>query len=183
MNIPWDDIEGLFPRAQDGVFTALRDVGVPLMDLTNEVRFCYAMANLAHESGGFQWLKEMGGDAYFTKLYEGRKDLGNTQPGDGARFCGRGIIQVTGRANYTACADYTAINCVTFPELLERPVEACQSAAWYWQTRKYKNMSMNDWCDRRDFNRIVKMINGGTRGLSNRKKYLGLISKVMGVRL
>jgi putative chitinase len=183
MNIPWNDIEALFPRAQDGVFIALRDVGVPLMALTNEVRFCYAMANLLHETGGFQWLKELGGDKYFTKLYENRKDLGNNQPGDGARFLGRGLIHVTGRANYTACAEYTGINCLNYPELLERPVEACQSTAWYWQTRTYKNLSMNDWCDRRDFTRIVKMINGGVNGMSNRKKYLGQLCNVMGVKL
>jgi putative chitinase len=183
MRIPWDDLESLFPRAKDGVFLALRDIGVPLMELTNEVRFCYCMANLAHETGGFQHLKELGGDAYFTKLYENRKDLGNTHPGDGARFPGRGLIHVTGRYNYTQCAEYTKINCVTFPELLERPVEATQSTAWYWMTKEYKELTMNDWCDRREFVRVRRMINGGTNGLQNTKKYLSMISKVMGVRL
>jgi putative chitinase len=183
MNIPWSELEALFPRAQDGVFIALRDVGVPLMELTNEVRFCYAMANLLHETGGFQWLKEIGGDKYFTKLYEGRRSLGNNQPGDGARFCGRGLIHVTGRANYTACAEYTGIDCVNRPELLEQPVEACQSTAWYWQTRTYKNLSMNEWCDRRDFMRIVRMINGGTNGLRNRHRYLYQVADVVGLRI
>jgi putative chitinase len=183
VKIPWNDIEALFPRAKDGVFVALRDVGVPLMQLTNEVRFCYCLANLATESGGFQWLKELGGDKYFIKVYEGRKDLGNNQPGDGAKFCGRGLIQVTGRHNYQMCADYTKINCVNFPELLEKPEEACQSTAWYWMTRTHKNLTMNDWCDRRDFNRVVKMINGALNGLASRKQHLAQISNVMGVRL
>jgi putative chitinase len=183
MNILWDKIEALFPRAQDGVFIALRDIGVPLMELRNEQRFCYCIAQLAHETGGFQWLRELGGEDYFTKLYENRGDLGNNQPGDGAKFPGRGLIHVTGRANYTACADYTKIDCVNHPELLENPVEACQSAAWYWQTKKYQNLSINDWCDRRDFVRVTKMINGGTRGLSNRRKYLMQISGIIGVRL
>lgn len=178
MNIPWTEIEALFPRAKDGVFIAMRDVGIPLMDLSNDVRFCYAMAQLAHETGGFQYLKELGGPKYFTKLYEGRRDLGNTEPGDGIKYCGRGLIHVTGRYNYTQCAEYTGIDCLNRPELLEQPVEAVQSTAWYWMTR-----DLNKLCDGRDFVKLTRKINGGTNGLANRRKYLSQISGIMGVRL
>lgn len=177
MNIPWDEVEMLYPRAQDGVLVALRDVGVSLMELTSEVRFCYAMAQFAHETGGFAWLKELGDDRYFRR-YEGRKDLGNVLPGDGIKYPGRGLIHVTGKSNYMECAEWTGLDCVKYPEILEEPVAACQSTAWYWMTR-----NLNDLCDRREFKRLTKKINGGYTGYSGRLRRLAQISEVMGVQL
>ena len=177
MNIPWDEVEALYPSAKDGVLVALRDVGVALMELTSDVRFCYAMAQLAYETGGFVWLKELG-DARYFRRYEGRRDLGNTAVGDGIRYHGRGLIQVTGKSNYLECAEWTGLDCVNHPEILEQPIAACQSAAWYWMTR-----NLNDLCDRREFKRLTKRINGGYNGYTGRLKRLAQISEVMGVRL
>lgn len=67
--------------------------------------------------------------------YEGRKDLGNTQPGDGIRFKGRGLIQITGRANYKQISDATGIDFYNHPDWLELPQWATMSACWWWQNR------------------------------------------------
>ena len=70
--------------------------------INTRLRQATFLAQIGHESGALVYVKELGGPSYFAK-YDGRKDLGNTQPGDGAKFCGRGLIQVTGRANYAKC--------------------------------------------------------------------------------
>ena len=80
------------------------------------LRISHFMAQIEHESGGFKYLKELGNDAYFSK-YEGRKDLGNTEAGDGIKFKGRGYIQITGRANYTVLSKDTRIDFLNNPKL------------------------------------------------------------------
>lgn len=123
------------------------------------------LAQLAHESGSFRYVKELASG----EAYEGRKDLGNTEHGDGVRYKGRGLIQITGRANYAACS--VALfghpsRLLTEPELLEQPESACRSAAWFWHSRK-----LSDLADVDDFIRITKRINGGTNGLADRQAY------------
>jgi len=79
----------------------------------------YVMATAEHETGDtFAPIKEVGGPAYFTENYEGRDDLGNTQTGDGAKFCGRGLVQLTGRMNYMKYAQITGRDLVGNPDLL-----------------------------------------------------------------
>lgn len=117
------------------------------------------LAQVAHESGCFKWLLEIAsGDAY-----EGRSDLGNVQPGDGRRFKGRGLIQITGRANYAACGAALGLDLLAHPELLEEPVNACRSAGWFWKTR-----GLNGLADIDQFEAITKRINGGLNGLADR---------------
>jgi len=67
--------------------------------------------------------------------YEYRKDLGNIYPGDGVKFKGRGLIQITGRSNYTAAAKALGIDCINHPELLEQPEWAVKSACWWWENK------------------------------------------------
>lgn len=91
------------------------------------------IANLAHESAHFNRVNEYGTG----EQYEGRKDLGNIYPGDGKRFEGRGLIQITGRINYKACslALLSDLSLLTYPQLLEMPRMAALSAGWFWNTK------------------------------------------------
>jgi putative chitinase len=109
-------------------------------------------------------------------IYGNRAELGNTQIGDGGKFSGRGVIQLTGRANYTAFA-----NAVGKPEILDNPSlvatpeYACLSAGWYWNTRR-----LNSLADSGDYISMTKRINGATLGLNDRiakiKKALIILS-------
>lgn len=120
------------------------------------------LAQVAHESGQLRWLREFAtGDEY-----EGRKDLGNTHEGDGRLFKGRGLLQVTGRANYVSVAAALNLDCVNHPELLEQPENACQTAAWWWNDR-----GLNELADIDAFERITRRINGGTNGIDERRMY------------
>lgn len=131
------------------------------------------IAQLAHESGSFRYVREIASG----KAYEGRVDLGNTEPGDGVRFKGRGLIQITGRANYQACsvALFGDDRLVASPVLLETPPEACRSAAWFWKSR-----SLNNLADLGKFLSITKRINGGTNGLADREAYYKRAKEVLG---
>ena len=120
------------------------------------------LAQIAHESGEFRYLHEIASGV----TYEGRKDLGNTEPGDGVRFKGRGFIQITGRANYQLISNDLGIDFVSSPELLELPEYAVESAGWFWDKKK-----LNRLADIGDFVLITKRINGGTNGLLNREEY------------
>lgn len=120
------------------------------------------IAQLAHESGGFMYDEEIASGA----AYEGRADLGNTQPGDGERFKGRGFIQVTGRANYEAAGKALGLDLVNHPELASLPQNASRIAAWYWSSR-----DINQIADRGDVVGVTQAINGGENGLADRQAY------------
>ncbi|MCD9028468.1 LysM peptidoglycan-binding domain-containing protein [Luteimonas sp. BDR2-5] len=120
------------------------------------------IAQLAHESGGFRYLEEIASGA----AYEGRADLGNTQPGDGVRYKGRGYIQVTGRHNYTQAGRALGLDLVNNPGLAAQPENAARIAAWYWNSR-----NINAAADRGDFVQVTRLINGGTNGLADRQNY------------
>jgi putative chitinase len=130
-------------------------------DINTPRRAAMAVAQWAHESDHFKTATEYAsGDAY-----EGRADLGNKQKGDGRRFKGRGRIQITGRANYEAIAKALDIDCVNNPDLLaESPNSELASGQWW------KLNECNAFCDRDDFLGLTKRINGGTRGLDDRKR-------------
>lgn len=120
------------------------------------------LAQLAEESAGFTAMREYASGAE----YEGRASLGNTQPGDGVRFKGRGFIQITGRSNYTAAGSALGLDLVNNPELAETTENAARIAAWYWKTR-----NITPPADQGDFVRVTKLINGGTNGLAQRQEY------------
>lgn len=135
-------------------------------EINTPLRISHFMAQLHHESGGFKYLKELGNSAYFNK-YEGRKDLGNTVKGDGAKFKGRGYIQITGRANYTELSKALNIDFVNNPELLEQEANAMLSALWFWDKKK-----LNIFADEDNISTITKRINGGFNGIQERKELL-----------
>ena len=117
------------------------------------------LAQVCHESGSLRYVRELASGA----AYEGRVDLGNVQPGDGVRFKGRGLIQITGRANYRQCGQALGMPLEVSPELLEQVEAACRSAAWFWQSRR-----LNDLADAGDFRAITRRINGGVNGYADR---------------
>lgn len=97
------------------------------------------------------------------KVYGGRADLGNTEEGDGWRFSGKGLIQLTGRNNFKTCGDALGVDLTAHPELLLEPKYACLSAGWFWNKR-----GLNSLADAEDWTTITKRINGGTLGLEDR---------------
>ena len=121
------------------------------------------LAQIGHESGGLHWSVEIWGPTEAQRRYEGRRDLGNVQIGDGYRFRGRGLIQTTGRANYVATGKALGVDLIAKPELLAQPELAARSAAWYWKSR-----NLNALADAGDFERITRKINGGLNGQAER---------------
>lgn len=131
--------------------------------INTPLRMAHYLAQIAHESGELRYTKELASG----KAYEGRKSLGNTQPGDGVRFKGRGLIQITGRANYSAYANYCGFDVVRCPELLERPLGATKSSMWVFDT-----FGCNELADKDNLKAIRRKINGGYNGLAACEKYL-----------
>ena len=121
------------------------------------------IAQIGHESGQLQYVREIWGPTAAQLRYEGRADLGNTVTGDGSRYRGRGLIQITGRANYAACGEALGIDLINHPELLEQPQYACLSAAWFWAMK-----GLNTLADAGEFNTVTRRINGGLNGLADR---------------
>ena len=131
--------------------------------INTPARIAAFLSQIGHESGGLRYVREIWGPTAAQARYEGRKDLGNTQPGDGKRFMGRGLIQITGRANYIAVGNALGIDAVGNPEALESPLYASLSAGWFWDVRK-----LNMLADARDMRTITRLINGGYNGLEDR---------------
>lgn len=136
----------------------------PRYEITTERRLEHFLAQALHEADGFRTLQEYASG----QAYEGRKDLGNTQRGDGKRFKGRGIFQTTGRTNYAAAGKVMGIDAINKPELLATPRYAVWSACIYWQSRK-----LNQFADLDDHKTITRKINGGLNGYADRLIYLG----------
>lgn len=137
--------------------------GMQAYQIDTTLRENHFLAQIAHESGEFRYLKEIASG----RAYEGRMDLGNNQQGDGIRFKGRGLIQITGRTNYAHLSRDLGMDFLAQPVLLETPEYACLSAAWFWNSK-----NLNVWADKDDFLTITKRINGGTNGLEDRQMYL-----------
>jgi predicted chitinase len=128
------------------------------------------LAQLAHESGQFRYMEEIASGA----AYEGRRDLGNTQPGDGRRYKGRGPIQLTGRANYRAAGKALGIDLENNPTRASDPDVAFRIAAWYWSSR-----NLNQYADAGNFSAITYRINGGYNGAADRNRYYATAMNVL----
>lgn len=145
---------------------------MPRYQINTNKRIAAFIAQVAHESGSFRYCKELASGT----SYEGRKDLGNTEPGDGVKFKGRGLIQVTGRTNYRACsiALFGDLRLLDNPDTLAVPKYAVESACWFWNTR-----DLNALADLGKFETITKRINGGTNGLTERKLFYNRALKLL----
>ena len=140
--------------------------------INTPLRMAHYLAQIAHESGELRYTKELASG----RAYEGRKDLGNTQQGDGVKYKGRGLIQITGRANYSAYANYCGFDVVRCPELLERPLGATKSSMWVFQ-----KFGCNELADADNLKAIRKRINGGFNGLAQCEVYLERAKKALKV--
>lgn len=137
-------------------------------EVETRLRLCHFLAQAAHETDGFRTLEEYGGPAWFIR-YEGRRDLGNLQAGDGLRYHGRGIFQLTGRTNYSRYGDILGIDLEADPERAKEPEVSLSVAFAYWTER-----DINPAADADDIERVTKLINGGRTGLAERARYLKL---------
>lgn len=135
-------------------------------EIDSKERQAAFLAQIAHESGELRYTREIWGPTEAQKRYEGRKDLGNTQAGDGEKYKGRGLIQVTGRNNYQKCGRALDLPLEAKPQLLEQPEHASMSAAWFFGTH-----GCNELADEDNFEAITREINGGLTGWPDRVKY------------
>ncbi|HWL27960.1 MAG TPA: glycoside hydrolase family 19 protein [Burkholderiaceae bacterium] len=133
--------------------------------IVSMTRIAAFLAQIGHESVSFTHTVEIWGPTAAQKRYEGRIDLGNTQPGDGSRYRGRGLIQITGRDNYQRLQDILGAEVVDKPQMLEQKYLAARSAAWWWAYH-----GCNELADSGDFRALTKRINGGYTGLEDRTR-------------
>lgn len=179
---------------------------LPDYEINTPERIAAFIAQCAHESGGFTALKENLNykaaslrklfpkyfpddaianhyaslpnkqEAIANRIYANRMGNGDEASGDGYRFCGRGLIQLTGRDNYTFFAGSLEISVEEATEYLATFEGAAQSACWFWETNK-----LNQWADKGDIVTLTKRINGGTIGLEDRIKHYEHALHVLGV--
>jgi putative chitinase len=156
-------------RSQAGVFVSPLKSAMAHYHIITPKRIAAFLAQVGHESGQLQYVRELGSAQYLSKYDTGTlaARLGNTpEPdGDGQRFRGRGLIQITGRNNYRQCSLglFGDERLLASPELLEQPQWAAESAAWFWEQN-----GLNELADRDQFNSITRRINGGLNGLQDR---------------
>jgi len=175
---------------------------LPDYDINTPERVAAFVAQCAHESGEFRVLKENLNyravtlrkvfPKYFpndqlaaqyagkqemiaNKVYANRMGNGDEASGDGFRYCGRGLIQLTGKNNYQNFADSIETPVEELPEYLATFEGAVQSACWFWETN-----NLNQWADKGDILTLTKRINGGTIGLEDRIKHYNHALHVLG---
>ena len=161
-----------------GVFVPVLNAAMVRYQIIGPKRVAAFIAQIGHESGQFRYLRELGNDQYLSKYDTGSlaKRLGNTPEadGDGQKYRGRGLIQITGRANYMTCGEALALDLLKQPELLEKPQHACMSAAWFWATK-----GLNTLADAGQFDKITQRINGGQNGAADRQVLYARALKVL----
>jgi len=161
-------------RERATAFLIPLNLWMPTYGIDTPARQASFLSQVAHETSQLRFLRELWGPTEQQKRYEGRKDLGNTQPGDGSRFRGRGLIQTTGRANYAACGNALGVDLLAHPELLETPEYAVRSACLFWLMR-----GLNALADTGDQVAVTKRVNGGTNGLAERLAFFKVAAKVL----
>lgn len=145
-------------------------------DIRTPIRRAAFLSQVGHESGGLRYTREIWGPTPAQLRYEGRVDLGNVHPGDGKRYLGRGLIQITGRANYGAAGRALGLDLINRPELLEERDMAAAVSGWWWQSH-----GCNELADAGNTRALTLRINGGLNGLSDRLALYAKASKAFGV--
>jgi putative chitinase len=176
------DLQQIMPRLPQ----AKRQLYLPFMNRIMEIyeidtplRASAFLAQIAHESGELKFMEEIWGPTAQQKKYEPPSDvasrLGNTQPGDGFRYRGRGPIQITGRANYKKYGDLLGVDLIGNPDLAATPQFAFSTAGLFWKLN-----GLNELADVQDFTTITKRINGGLNGLAERERYYEIAKNALG---
>ena len=166
----------ILPNARPvaGVFVSVLNTAMSRYGIIGQLRVAAFIAQVGHESGQLRHVREIWGPTAQQAGYEGRADLGNTVKGDGSKYRGRGLIQITGRANYAACGEALGLDLINQPELLEQPQHAAMSAAWFWSTK-----GLNTLADKGEFVKITRRINGGLTGQDDRQALYDKALKVL----
>lgn len=159
-----------------GIYAEPLEAGCIRYGVTDRLEKAHLLAQVAHESDNFQTAQEYASGA----AYEGRKDLGNTQPGDGRRFKGHGLIQVTGRANHAAYSrwKYGDDRVLQDPAMLTRLPDAVDCVFWYWTVQRPRlgALARDD-----DLVGVTRLINGGLNGLEDRRSKLARAKRLLQV--
>jgi putative chitinase len=147
-------------------------------DISTRLRIAHFLGQTCHESAGFRATEEFASG----EAYEGRKDLGNTQEGDGPRFKGRGLLQLTGRANYREYGKALKLDLEKNPVIAAQPAISLLIACEYWKRRK-----INADCDRDDIEAVTRKINGGLNGIADRRGFTSraktVLARIEGIQL
>ena len=180
MSITQQQLQQILPNAGQtaGVFVPVLNTAMVRFQIIGTKRIAAFITQIGHESGQFRYVRELGSVQYLSKYDTGSlaRRLGNTPEadGDGHKYRGRGLIQITGRANYITCGEALALDLVNHPELLEKPQHACMSAAWFWASR-----GLNTLADRGQFYTFTRRINGGQNGAADRQALYDSALKVL----
>ena len=188
-----DQLNKIMPnaRAKAGIFLPALNAAMAEFCITTPARAASFLAQLAHESGQLVYMRELWGptpsqlryERDFTAAWPPKArtdrnqlpfDLGNSQAGDGSRYRGRGLLQITGRTNYAACGLALGLDLLAQPAMLEQNQPACRSAGWFWQSR-----GLNALADAGDQVAVTRRINGGTNGLAERLAYFKVAQRVL----
>lgn len=185
-------LHAIMPKADAPKWVLALSAAMAEYDITTPARAAAFLAQLAHESVELTHVEEnlnysatgllkvfpkrvtpeqavtlaRNPEAIANHVYGNRKDLGNTEPGDGWRYRGRGPIQLTGKANYAKAAEALEAPLVENPDAVTAPLVGARVAGWYWQSH-----GLNELADAGDFTGITKRINGGVLGLAERQAY------------
>jgi putative chitinase len=194
-------LKSICPSASEvklGLYIPFLNGMMPLYGINTLLRMRHFIAQVAHESGSFNTVEENLNyspnglmrvfSKYFTlatvnqyafqpekignRVYANRMGNGNEESGDGSKYKGRGLIQTTGKDNYTLLRIDLLIDCINHPELIILPKNAVESACWFW-----KHNGLNELADTDNINAITHKINGGVNGLAERINFYKLAQK------
>jgi predicted chitinase len=177
MRVTLEQLQALMPRLPAPRARELLPHLVRAMEdarITTLLQAAAFLAQLAFESGELRYFEELASG----EAYEGRENLGNTQPGDGPRYKGRGPIQLTGRANYRAAGRALGLPLEQSPGLAATPAVGFRVAAWYWTSRGLNELANRGTLEA--FREVTRRINGGYRGLADREAYWHRAKAVLG---
>ncbi|MBQ1481351.1 MAG: glycoside hydrolase family 19 protein [Sphingomonas sp.] len=142
--------------------------------LGSGLRLAHFLAQAGHETMSFARMTEIWGPTPAQRRYGGREDLGNVRPGDGFRFRGRGVLQITGRDNYRRFGALVGVDIESQPERAAEPAVAMALACAYWTSRR-----INAAADRDDVEAVTRLINGGLNGIDDRRARLARAKAIL----